>query len=695
MPSLKRSTRHQDFQVGDFRVEPSRNRLIDKNKVIPITPRMMAVLCVLAQSPGDTVSRDQLFEQVWGSVVASDEVLSRAIADLRKVLNDSARQPQYIETITKIGYRLVAQVNYAGFGYDKDKLKTGIIISGAILIIFISWFFLSNYFNADNGGVADTPTVRLLTFDDYRQRTPRFSPDGTQLVYRILKDGNNEIFINNIVDGKEIQITKTDEHESFPVFSPGGDKIIFRRFSHIGCRLILLDLSSKNEKTVGTCPRSTTGTFDWSPDGRYLVMTQYQPELNSEGLALLDLTTGDLSPLLKSDKENTGYLFPRFSANGRKIAFAQYNASSGQWAITVFDIENKSLVLNLPMPNQVSQVAWGKSGKRLFFTYTGNNDKPGLWQLDLESQQMLHLYNTQIADMDFDQTNNRFAIIQKKQDKNIWRLSYDGKDRQKIVSSAQLDIDESISPDGSQLAFISNRQGTLSLWLKNLSDNSEQLLLESNEGYLRWPSWMFDGKSLLVHNITAEHSKLFDVNLNGEFDSFTLEQESNDIAAAYIHDKKLLWSEKSNGVWSTFYQEKKNTKPVKILDGSVAKIRTFNDIFYFTLHGDKRLFYFRHQNIPLAITEASFFNSFRISSHQAWDLDKNNLFFLGYESPDSSPHFMHFDINEMQVEPIYKVDIEELYYGSSLTLSPTTKHIYYTQVDRVQQDVALISFPGD
>jgi DNA-binding winged helix-turn-helix (wHTH) protein len=64
------------------------------------------VLVCLAQHPGDTVSKEQLFQAVWPRTVVTEDVLKRSIAELRRAFDDDARDSHIIETISKRGYRL-------------------------------------------------------------------------------------------------------------------------------------------------------------------------------------------------------------------------------------------------------------------------------------------------------------------------------------------------------------------------------------------------------------------------------------------------------------------------------------------------------------------------------------------------------------------------------------------------------------
>lgn len=98
------------FRLGEWRAYPRRNLLVGPSGKVHIEPKVMQVLERLAGSAGDVVEREQLLEDLWGGRAMSDEPLTRCIATLRRVLDDSAKDPRYIQTIPKRGYRLVCAV---------------------------------------------------------------------------------------------------------------------------------------------------------------------------------------------------------------------------------------------------------------------------------------------------------------------------------------------------------------------------------------------------------------------------------------------------------------------------------------------------------------------------------------------------------------------------------------------------------
>jgi TolB-like protein/DNA-binding winged helix-turn-helix (wHTH) protein len=99
------------FTVGGlWAVRPMLGTLEGPGGTAHLEPKVMAVLKCLAERPGEVVTRDQFIERVWGGRIVSDEVLSRCISQLRIRFDDDPHQPRYIQTVPKIGYRLVASV---------------------------------------------------------------------------------------------------------------------------------------------------------------------------------------------------------------------------------------------------------------------------------------------------------------------------------------------------------------------------------------------------------------------------------------------------------------------------------------------------------------------------------------------------------------------------------------------------------
>src|SRR3954470_18924074 len=111
-----------DFFVADWRVRPALGQLERGDLVVEVEARSMQVLVCLARHAPNVVSKQRLMREVWGESFVSEEVLSHAIWELRKAFGDEARNPRYIQTIARKGYRLLAEVSYR---VAPEKLAAG------------------------------------------------------------------------------------------------------------------------------------------------------------------------------------------------------------------------------------------------------------------------------------------------------------------------------------------------------------------------------------------------------------------------------------------------------------------------------------------------------------------------------------------------------------------------------------------
>jgi DNA-binding winged helix-turn-helix (wHTH) protein/WD40 repeat protein len=100
----------REFQLGKWRVRPQLNELVRGDEVVHLEAKSIAVLVDLAQHAGKVRSKRRLLRSVWGDAFVTDDVLTHAIWELRKALGDDPKDPHYIQTIPRKGYRLVAEV---------------------------------------------------------------------------------------------------------------------------------------------------------------------------------------------------------------------------------------------------------------------------------------------------------------------------------------------------------------------------------------------------------------------------------------------------------------------------------------------------------------------------------------------------------------------------------------------------------
>lgn len=86
------------------------SELFRHNAPLEITPKALAVLRALVNRPGELVTKQELWELVWPRVIVTDAALTMCMTEIRRVLGDDARQPRYIATVPKRGYRFIFPV---------------------------------------------------------------------------------------------------------------------------------------------------------------------------------------------------------------------------------------------------------------------------------------------------------------------------------------------------------------------------------------------------------------------------------------------------------------------------------------------------------------------------------------------------------------------------------------------------------
>jgi len=104
-------TDRSQFRIGDLVVMPDRLIVMRDSFQVKFEPRWMQVLVMLAEHAGETLSTERLLIEVWGSTVYGDSPVSKTISYIRKSIGDDSRKPRYIETVSKVGYRLIGLVS--------------------------------------------------------------------------------------------------------------------------------------------------------------------------------------------------------------------------------------------------------------------------------------------------------------------------------------------------------------------------------------------------------------------------------------------------------------------------------------------------------------------------------------------------------------------------------------------------------
>ena len=152
--------------IGRWTFDPESRRLLAGAEERRLSPKAADVLQALAMAPGQVWSRDALLERVWPNVIVGEEVLTHAVAELRRAFGDDFRAPAYIETISKSGYRLMCRVEHA-VDHESEQAAE------------IDLYRYATYLEAcelfERGGTANTHRAAQL-FESLVQSDPHYAP---------------------------------------------------------------------------------------------------------------------------------------------------------------------------------------------------------------------------------------------------------------------------------------------------------------------------------------------------------------------------------------------------------------------------------------------------------------------------------------------------------------------------------------
>ena len=131
-------------------------RLWSGKREVKLTPKASEVLRVLLTHAGQPVGKEELFASVWSGTVVSDDALTSCIQELRRALTDNAKQPRFIETRHRRGYRFIARLT-------KPATKINAASDGASGPSKVSRGAVSD-FNLD--ALWSQPAIAVFPFED-------------------------------------------------------------------------------------------------------------------------------------------------------------------------------------------------------------------------------------------------------------------------------------------------------------------------------------------------------------------------------------------------------------------------------------------------------------------------------------------------------------------------------------------------
>ena len=391
----------QHLKVGDWWYLPQQDKLVkideagDISDTASLDNLCQKALNYFLVNAGRLITRDELLNDVWGVRDVSDGRISRVIRVLRVALGDDSREPRYIETIPKRGFRFIAPVSEVillaetaqAEGTTPEPQSASKLQHRAQSL---HWWFMAAAFFACMLMVSGwhywqqsqlSPQVPFGRFE------PLSSMDGLELYTDISKDGRFLVFSHSmdianrwslvVQDLQTLQkkVIKTSENSALAaVWSPDRSFLIYQKLLRgKSCEIRRLNLSAtdfteiSDELILHCNPQNMLARMSISPDGQYLVFPDWQERSGNIALMLYPFAGGKTEQLSNPPQSSIGDFAVRYSNDGTKLAFLRDAAgSAGQiWLLTLSDRSSKQLVqLDGSYPGNI---AWSGDDKKLIF----------------------------------------------------------------------------------------------------------------------------------------------------------------------------------------------------------------------------------------------------------------------------------------------------------------------------------------
>jgi Tol biopolymer transport system component/DNA-binding winged helix-turn-helix (wHTH) protein len=500
--------------AGRWRILPDENRIVGPQLDQRIADKFMRVLVHLCEHPG-VVGRDELMAAVWPDTVVVDEVLTRAVSELRKLFGDDPRAPRIIETIPKRGYRLLASVEplleeaaplHGGSGARRRAwtiARRRMPLVGLAVAALTAMAF-GVLIQRSAGPSASIPSMLQLTSLSGVEEYPTLTPQGDRLVFAWEGDSETPtgIFLLTVGEERPFPLTSVAGHYAYPAWSHDLRYVAYSRVSGERPGLYQVPATGGDESLL-VPPRQgrPAVTPDYSPDGHWLVYAA--PTGRDQGWHLERLTLGANDVEVLTEPADGGSDFrPRHSPTGDRIAFLHLTAEGS--TIRVIPAAGGPVATLLPGERTVNDLAWTPDGRHMLIT---TND--GLWELTVGSASLrLISADRGLSCVSVARDRPLVAFTQARGEWAIWEHPLaDGSPHgeapasRPLIDSSLYDGRPAVSPDGRNIAFISQRGGENGLWITGRDGRRARLILRSPALIPDSPAWSPDGAELVFQLI--------------------------------------------------------------------------------------------------------------------------------------------------------------------------------------------------
>jgi Tol biopolymer transport system component/DNA-binding winged helix-turn-helix (wHTH) protein len=577
----------RDFRLAGALVQPGLNRIVRGAESVRLEPKVMQVLLQLAAKPAEVVTRDELVAAVWPDVFVTDDVLNRAVRELRKVFGDSPEQPRVIETIRKRGYRLVAPVEHLDvrsesaavpgapeFVADEPFKSQGAPSPQAGVNDRGRWIAISSLLAATLATVVGTLAWRAsrpeasplsirfapLTTAVGNEVDPALAPDGDRLAFAVTDEHGFGTLMIQPLGQAAARLAAGRGDERAPAWSPDGGRIAFTRRSTSQlrdvCEIVMLDVATRFERPLAECGNSEEFRMSWTPDNRWLLVSHASGHGAGWQIARISVASGERQMLTLPPPRILGDHTASVSPDGSRIAFVRSISGTVGDVFLVSTGGGQPSRLSYDSADIVG-LTWSRDGRSLVVA----SDRAGgysLWRYPIDggAPALVAGGGTKMKHPSRAANGDAIAYESWNYEINVWEAGLGHgtqSPRLLLAASDQWTFHPSISSDGRTIAFVSTRAGGYEVWLANRDGQHPRQLTHFGRCFSGLPRWSPDGRSLLVTARPDGRASAYLVPLDGSEPRRITPAGVDVVAPAWSHDGRAVYfGSRQSGEWQVW-----------------------------------------------------------------------------------------------------------------------------------------------
>lgn len=669
------------YQIGTWKFN-SGTGVLESNQETKILPKLLNhLLLLLIQRNQQLVSREELVDILWKDKYVNEDALSRAIAELRKALHDSASRPKFIKTLPKKGYQFIQQVEDVEVT-NQHKRKTFnllFIISLSIALILV----MINYFKGDNKFTKLTLAVSeayRITAEQGMENQPNLSPDGTKIAYRNRHGNKSNINIYDINQKKSVlTINKDNFLLTSPIFSHSGDKLIMSLVTANSCQLMLKNIKTLEERIFASCViKSESTILEWTPDDSAIIVSDKEHKYGTAALWKVDVNSFEKQQITFPDSVDTFDVSPKVSPNGQYLSFSRGNHTLRNIYLQKFDGKKEEIAVALTKNTHYTVSHEWFDDQNIIMDSDQSGERQ-LWLLNIETGQSKLLGARGAQFPTIDALQNKLSYQISHFEANIWMFDINTQTEKLIINSTKYDNNPAFSASGKQFAFTSNRHNNGVIWMYDFETEQESKLFEISGAKLTRPVWSSDGKKLLatVNNKQGLWSYVFDIQ-TGIHKKLQFSMEN--YAAIYIDDAIYAMSKPVGGK-STILKLDAYGKMLQLKVNGISRFMSLSNNYMVISKANKKGLYLVDKN---GLNEMVLVEGFPANALNHWTTSQSDIYYL---NTDNNVDKGIWKINS---KTLIKEKITNSYpysVGPSLSVSSDQSKILITKTDRAESDV--------